>query len=154
MSEILSIDTQQLVFDALEHHFPEGFEPPDPAAASPSNYAEYVAWCGPDPLSESEMIAVATETRARRERHVLVRASRDALRAKWADAPAWIRGPYHAQFESAAAMLDARDYDAAEAIIELASAMPGYDAEQIEAFEDLQAELLDDIGALRILDAD
>lgn len=151
MEDITQIDNQQLVFDALQHYFPEGFDGFIPGSDSPQNYAQYLEWCQVEPLSEAEMIAGATATRARRERTAAVREARQQIRAQWESLPAWLRGPYTDRFSSAERLLDARDYDAAIALIEYTAAATGYDAEQAQTFAMVRAELVAGLDGLRAL---
>lgn len=69
-------------------------------------------------------------------------AIRTALRAKWDDLPAWIRGPFQDKFAAANTLLDAGQDDAAEAIIQYAEVPAAYSVEQAAIFATVRTELL------------
>lgn len=95
----------------------------------------------PRPAWATDQSASILEGRARET-------ARAALRTQWAGLPAWIRGPFAAQFATASALLDAGDDDAAEALIRFADAPSAYSAEQLAEFQGQRARLATAIAAL------
>ena len=142
---------QAAIFAALAYHYPEGFTAFDPAASSPSTYEEYVTWTQGDTLSIEQMLHGARETFARRALNAEIRAQRAALRETWSGLPAFIRGPFHDQFESANRLLDARDYDAAVALIKYAMPPSDYDTRELQTYHAVHAQLVAALDGIRTL---
>jgi hypothetical protein len=108
---------------------------------------EIVAWrdARPQPASWQEVIDLAAPILAARATRAEARAT---LAAQWAGLPPYIRGPFGAQFEAAARLLDAGDDEAAAALIEFSAAPAGYDPVQLATFTQVRASLALAIAAL------
>lgn len=145
---------QNAIFAALAYYYPDGFEDFDPAESSPTTYDEYVAWTQGEPLSLDDMLHGARETIARRARYAEIRAQRALLRETWTGLPAYIRGPFNDQFESANRLLDARDYEAAVALIKYATPPSGYDAAELQTFYSVHRQLVTALDGIRTLAGD
>jgi hypothetical protein len=78
--------------------------------------------------------------------------ARSNLATYWSSQPAWIRGPFDASYQSAVALLDRHDIDAAIAIITYAPIPIAYDADQVSTFETVRATLLAGLQALPVVD--
>jgi hypothetical protein len=65
--------------------------------------------------------------------------ARKSLHEQWDALPAWIRGPYRPEFDSANALLDAGDDEGAAALIAYAAPKPGFSPEQAATFAQVQA---------------
>jgi hypothetical protein len=138
---IMSLDNQNDVFAALQYYYPDGFEDFDPAEPSPTNYSEYKKWCKVTPLSKAEMIFGANEIIKKRESLQLVAEKRSELKLKWDSLPDFIRGPFYEKFRAVNEMLDAKDYDAAVALMRYVSHPSAYSEEEITIFNQVRQEL-------------
>lgn len=73
---------------------------------------------------------------------------RAALRQQWGSLPAYIRGPYRDKFEAANRLLDEGDDESAIHLIDYATPMPDFTAEQITVFNSTKAAMKAGIEAL------
>jgi hypothetical protein len=138
---ITSLDNQNDIFAALQYYYPEGFEDFDPAESSPTNYSEYKKWSKVTPISQTKMIFGANEIIKKRESLKLIAAKRSELKSKWDSLPDFIRGPFYEKFRAVNEMLDAKDYDAAVALMKYVSPPTTYTEDELAVFNQVRQEL-------------
>lgn len=143
------IDTQEKLFLALQHLYPDGFEG-FKTYTTPTNYDAYKVSIKPGFIvhTEQELEDALVLEQEKLSRIINRNNARTELRNQWSQLPAWIRGPYNFSFNSVVELLNHNDDEAAEYLIRYIPPMNNFTVDQVNQFNTIRDQFGDAIRDL------